>query len=211
MEVFYNGEWVEIAGSNSIKYDTDIKNGNFNWPTGDKVDPKWVSEQHKNLLNLTNPEYSYSVYGEDVIMAPVFFLEKTVGKINIPGRGSVGSIIGLIINEKDKYSATTTIINGGAFHLYMDDVRATSIPEITERSDLFNALEKNTLYYLMLKRDQKKSFAQTFPRSNGVEVTTGYSGLAPSDLVGEIVTGESKSNNIIWINGMMLVKASNNQ
>jgi len=210
LHVFDNGVWVKIEGSNEIKYDPDIKNGNFNWPTGDKIDPQWVPEQHKDFLDLTIPEYLYNAYGEDVVMVPIFFLEKTVGEVNIPGRGSIGSIMGLIINEKDPYSVITTIVSGGAFHLYKDEERATSIPEITERSNLFKALETNNLYYLMLRSNQKTAFAENYPRSEGVEVTTNYSGLASSDLTDEIITGELKSTQLIWINGILLVEASSN-
>lgn len=210
LHVFYKGEWIKIEGSNNIQFDNDIKNGNFKWPSGDKVDPQWVSEQHKDLLDLTVPEYLYNTYGEDAVMVPIFFLEKTLGEINIPGRGSIGSIMGLIINEKDPYSAITAIVSGGAFHLYKDNTRATSIPEITERSDLFKALETKTLYYLMLRSDQKAAFDETYPRSEGIEVTTNYSGLASSDLTNEIITGELESTQLIWINGILLVEASNN-
>jgi hypothetical protein len=201
--VYDNGEWVKIAGSDKIQFNNF---DNFPWPAGEVVDPKWVSEEHKHLLNLTVPEHIYKIYGEEVNMVPFFFLGKEHGKTSIPNSSLRGTLLGYVITENNPFSVTSAMITGLPV-LYADDLRADNPGNIVEHGNFYKEIVKGNLYYLMYKVDQTKAFASTYPSSNGQEATVNYNGLAPSGQTHGIVTGEISSDDLPLINTLLLVEA----
>jgi hypothetical protein len=201
--VYHNGEWIKIEESNNIQfYNFD----NFPWPAGKAVDPQYVPEEHRHLLGLTVPEYAYKSEGEKINMVPVFFLGKEHGETSIPGHSLNGTLLTYVINEKDSYSVTTTMITGVPV-LYANNLRAAVPGDITENSDFYQAIMSGDLYYMMYKVNQVEAFNTMYQALNGQEATKNYKGLASTKDAHKIITGETKSNNIPLINIRSLVKA----
>lgn len=198
--IFHNGTWIKIEGSQNIQFDNFE---NFNWPAGEKVDPQWVPDP--NLHDLTTPEYLFVAYGAKVNMAPIFFLGKELGEINIPGFGINGTLMGYVINGNDPFSVTA-LLNTGAPTLYGDNFSAGSTGDLGEVSHFYQKLQVNKVYYLMYEVDQIEEFAKTYPKSNGKEVTTDYQGLAPSSQTHDIITGKIKSNDLALVEIAIIVE-----
>lgn len=198
--IYYEEEWVKIEGSNKIQFGNF---DNFPWPAGEKVDPKWVSDP--SYHDLTSPEYFHRVLGDKVNMVPIFFLGKEIGEINIPGFGINGTLMGFIINENNPFSVTAVLITG-APTLYGDNLKAGSTGDLGEVSHFYQNLEINNLYYIMFK-DQKKKFADTYPKSNGKEATSNYEGLTPSSQAESVIAGEMESQDLTMLIPEVLVEA----
>lgn len=199
-QVFLDGTWIKIEGSQNIKFDGDIK-----WPATEIVDSKWVTPENQDLLGLTIPEYMFKTNdGRQRSMVPIIILSKELGEINITGFGLTGTLTGYAINRNDPFS-TRRIILTGSMGLFGDDLSARSTGELDELSSFWEKLQENTLYNLMYLTDQKTGFATTYPRSNGTEATTGYSGLESTNSTHQVITGQSESNKVVWIGGICLV------
>lgn len=195
-------EWVRIEGSDKIQFNFD----EFAWPVGEKVNPKGVTDS--NLLDLTIPEYMYKKYGEDANMVPIFFLGKEHGQTDIAGHSLKGTLLGYVITENDPFSVTPMMMTGAPI-LFADNLRADNPGDITQNSDFYKAIERGQLLYMMYEKDQTKTFADTYPGTNGQEVTSNYDeGLAPSGQSHDIVTGETDSNDLALIEPLLIVEAS---
>lgn len=198
--IFYEGEWVKIEGSQNIQFD-DFDT--FNWPDTEIVDPQWVT--NPDLLGLTIPEHTYKVVKDRMTMAPIFFFNKNVGEIDIPGWDLSGALLGYVINENSPYSVLAVDITG-APSLYGDNLKADSSYTIKEGTNFIKKLEIGTLYYMMYETDQKNEFATTYPGSGGKEVTTDYQGFVPSHQSHGVLTGKIESDNLTLIQVTSLVQ-----
>lgn len=205
MHVFDNGEWIKIAGSQNIQFD-DFEN--FPWPDTEIIDPQWVSERNKHLLGLTNPEFSFKSKddGGSRSMMPIIILSKELGEMDIIGFGNTGTLNVYFLNENDRYSTNKASLIGN-MPLFGDDLAARSSGKLIESSPFWQELEENSLYYLMIYDDQKAIIAKNYPDSGGAEITSPYSGFAPTDLTHKIITGQTSSKEMILIQGKMLIKA----
>jgi hypothetical protein len=199
--VYYNGEWIRIEGSGKIYDDFD----NFPWPAGEKVDPKWVSDP--SYHDLTSPEYFYRVLGDKINMVPIFFLNKEVGEINIPGFGINGTLISFSINENSRFSVTGSFVTG-APTLYGDDFKAGSPGELAEVSHFYQNLEVNKVYYVMYKVNQVQAAKDAYPKSDGVNVNSNHEGIAPLEQTHDIITGSITSNKMSLVQPVLIVEAN---
>jgi hypothetical protein len=198
--IYYEEEWVKIEGSNKIQFDNFES---FPWPVGKAIDPKWVN--NPDFLGLTIPEYSYKAGKGKHTMVPVFFSNKEVGQINIPGFGETGTLMAYVVIEDDPYSVRPTLITGQP-NLYADNMSAGNPGRIVKQSEFTQKLKTISLYYLMFEVDQKNEFATSYPKSKGKEVSTDYTGLAPSNQVYDIITGKIKSNDLTLIRAISVVE-----
>jgi hypothetical protein len=201
IHVYHNGEWIRIEGSNKIQFNNF---DNFPWPDTEIVDPKWVTDP--NLLGLTIPEYGFKINGDNINMAPIFFLDKELGKTDIAGSNLKGTLLAYVITENDQFSVRAVMITGIP-SLFGNNLKADVPGDITEYSDFYKAIRRGDLLYLMYEVDQEKDFAETYPGSKGKDATINYEGLAPSGQAHGIVTGEIDSVSLALINAKMLVKA----
>ena len=203
------GAWIQINGSKNVRYEitNDPFDPNIKWPDTEKVQAEWMAEQDKELAGLTIPQAILGSKAYPASMIPIVILDKELGEIEIGGFGLSGTIKGLII-EKDSQGnpiAARIILLTGIDALYGNDLNdGGGSGKLRESSPLFKNLKENTLYYLMYITDQQESFRVSYPQLSG-EVTGNYSGLIPSNKVGQVMSGKLNDDDLILINGDLLI------
>jgi hypothetical protein len=203
------GAWIQINGSKNVRYEitNDPFDPNIKWPDTEKVQAEWMAEQDKELAGLTIPQAILGSKAYPASMIPIVILDKELGEIEIGGFGLSGTIKGLII-EKDSQGnpiAARIILLTGIDALYGNDLNdGGGSGKLRESSPLFKNLKENTLYYLMYIIDQQESFRVSYPQLSG-EVTGNYSGLIPSNKVGQVMSGKLNDDDLILINGDLLI------
>jgi len=208
-----NGEWIQIAGSKDVKYEVtnDPFDSNIKWPDAEKVDPQWVSEENKQFLGLPIPQYLLAEKSSNPrVMIPIIILSKELGEIKIGGFGFTGSLKGLVI-EKDTQGnpiGARVILLTGNIGLFGTNITARSSGKLDEITPFWQTLEENTLYYVLYHTDQKKWFDTSYPQLSG-EATADYTGFVSSDESHRVITNQKSSQDLIWINATILMKADN--
>lgn len=207
--IFHEGAWIKIENSQNIKFEEDIVNGDFKWPDTEIVDPQWVTEKNKHLLGLGIPEYSFKMESKtQKSIVPIIVLSKNLGEFNVAGFGSTGSLGVYPINESDSYSIKKYTLIGN-IGLFGNNLAARSSGELSMSSPFWQELEEYKIYELMYEDDQVKDISESYPQSNGVELTDGYEGLTPSELTHVNITGQSNDGGMSVIKGMMLIEVDN--
>ncbi len=203
-----DGEWIQIQGSKDVRYEVtnDPFDPNIKWPDAEIVDPQWVSETDKNLIGLPIPQYMLGQKDWPASMVPIVILSKELGEIRIGSFGLAGSLKGLVIEKDIQGNPITarTILLTGNLPLFGTNLTARSNGKLDEISQFWQNLEENTLYYLIYQTDQKQRFDDGYPQLDG-EVTNDYSGLVTSDQSHQVVTGQIKSQDLVLIEGFLLM------
>lgn len=203
-----DGQWIQIKGSKDVRYEVtnDPFDPNIKWPDTEKVDST-VIEENKDLIGLTIPQYILGRKNHPTSMIPIVILDKELGEIEIGGFGLSGTIKGLIIKKDSQGNpiAARIILLTGIDALYGNDLNdGGGSGKLRESSPLFKNLKENSLYYLIYITDQQKSFRLSYPQLSG-EVTGNYSGLIPSNKVGQVMSGKLNDDDLILINGDLLI------
>src|SRR5690606_7830245 len=89
-----------------------------------------------------------------------------------------------------------------------DNLNAGGGGGFNEKTALWMKLKGNTLYYLFADLDQAEAFDQRYVEGNG-EVTQGYTGIVPSNLSFEVVSGKKQDKRITWIGATLMMEADN--
>lgn len=214
LQIYVNGEWRKINNSKDVKFTVsnnpaDI-DPNFHPPTTEKL-----GADQGELAGLTVPEAQLAKTEQPAVMLPVVVLDlqDDPGEILIRGYGrKQGTLPGLIINtdnEGNPVSARITIISG-VVRLFRegDNLNAGGGGGFNEKTALWMKLKGNTLYYLFADLDQAEAFDQRYVEGNG-EVTQGYTGIVPSNLSFEVVSGKKQDKRITWIGATLMMEADN--
>lgn len=188
IHVFDNDDWIKIAGSQNIQFD-DFEN--FPWP----------KTEIAKSSGLPVPESGFK-HG-DRSMLPVIVLSKELGEMNIFGFNN-GSLTVYIVNSHDRFSVRRVILTGN-MGLFGDNLAARSPGKLAETSPFWQKLAENSLYYLQYYTNQKEATAMNYPKSNGAELTDNHIGIVPTSTTHLVITGQVKSQKMIWINGISLV------
>jgi hypothetical protein len=208
-----DGQWIQIKGSKDVRYDVtnDPFDPNIKWPDAEIVDPQWVPSANRDLIGLTIPQYALAAktdYPQSMI--PIVILDKTLGEMRIGGFGLTGSLRGLIV-EKDAGGnpiGARVIILTGNLGLFGTDLTARSSGKLDEITPFWQKLDGNTLYYLLYHTDQTKWFDASYPQLSG-EATANYTGFVTSDESHQTIINQINSQDFIWIDGTLLMKADN--
>ncbi len=212
LHIYVDGEWIKINNSKDVKFEIsdDPHNPDITWPTTEKL-----GADRGELAGLTVPQAGLARKEESTVMVPFLVLKvnEAPGEIMIRGYGrKQGTLPGLII-ESDGHGnpvlARQTIVSGiGRLYWEGKNTTAGGTGNLDSRSELWQKLGDNTLYYLFAYADQSGSFDSVYVQGSG-EVTMDYTGLAPSSKSLKVIIGDQKDKYMTWLNGLFLMEADN--
>ncbi|MBL1171304.1 MAG: hypothetical protein HND45_02550 [Chloroflexi bacterium] len=206
-----DGQWIQIKGSKDVRYEVtnDPFDPNIKWPDAEKIDPQWVTEENKQFLGLPIPQYLLAEKSSNPrAMIPIIILSKELGKMKIGDFGFGGSLRGLIIQKDSQGNpiGARVILLTGNIGLFGTNITARSSGELDEITSFWQTLEENTLYYLMYHTNQAKWFDASYPQLSG-EATEGYTGFVSTDKSHQAIINQINTQDLIWIDGTLLMIA----